>query len=231
MRDVSPSSQQSNHEGYIKHEAVQLDAGQSKDSDSYRQASIEPKQARPCNSSDLTPAPNGAPASELVRLEAQRVQAKFVSNVDTGTEVILRFDFMTSYDTRVAMFIVHAAHFAGFIILLVQFINIMTHDGSTRRFKHNTAFICNIVVGGACLTIITVTFVIHAWRVWRACRQHKVWLPKRKRHTVLFLTETALQGVNLVCYIAPSVQTICVLFQSGQLVWLGTLDLLEHVDK
>ncbi|KAA6428794.1 MAG: hypothetical protein FRX49_01669 [Trebouxia sp. A1-2] len=126
MRDVFPGSQRSNHEGYIKHEAVQLDAGQSKDSDSYRQASTEPKEARPCNSSDLTPAPNVVPASELVRLEAQRVQAKFVSNVDTGTEVILRFDFMTSYDTRVAMFVVHAAHFAGFIILLVQFINIMT---------------------------------------------------------------------------------------------------------
>ena len=27
---------------------------------------------------------------------------------------------------QVAMFVVHAAHFAGFIILLVQFINIMT---------------------------------------------------------------------------------------------------------
>lgn len=103
MRDVSPNSQQSNHEGHVKHEAVQLDAGQSKDSESYCQASIEPKQARPCNSSDLTPAPNGAPASDLVRLEAQRVQAKFVSNVDTGTEVILRFDFMTSYDTRVSL--------------------------------------------------------------------------------------------------------------------------------
>ncbi len=52
----------------------------------------------------------------------------------------------------------------------------LVQDDSTRRFKHNTAFICNIVVGGVCLTIIAVTFVIHAWRVWRACRQQKVWL-------------------------------------------------------
>ncbi len=102
MRNVTPS-QQSNCEGYIKHEAVQQYAGQSKDSDPYSQASLKPNGARPCGSSDLTSAPNEAPASELVRLEAQRVQAKFVSNVDTGTEVILRFDFMTSYDTRVSL--------------------------------------------------------------------------------------------------------------------------------
>ncbi len=103
MRNVTPSSQQSNHEGNIKHEAVQYDAGQSKDSDPYSQASLEAGEARPCDSSDLASAPNVAPASEPVRLEAQRVQAKFVSNVDTGTEVILRFDFMTNYDTRVSL--------------------------------------------------------------------------------------------------------------------------------
>ena len=103
MRTVNPSSEQSKFEGLIKHEAVQHDAGQSKDSDPYSQASLEPKEARPCTSSDLTPAPLVAPARELIRLEAQRVQAKFVSNVDTGTEVILRFDFMTVYDTRVSL--------------------------------------------------------------------------------------------------------------------------------
>ena len=99
MRNVTPSSEQSKDEGYTKHEAVQHYAGQSKDIDPYSHA----KEAGACNSSDLTSAPNVAPASELVRLEAQRVQAKFVSNVDTGTEVILRFDFMTSYDTRVSL--------------------------------------------------------------------------------------------------------------------------------
>ncbi len=103
MRNVTPSSQQSTYEGNIKHEAVQYDAGQSKDSDPYSQASLEAGEARPCDSSDLASAPNVAPASEPVRLEAQRVQAKFVSNVDTGTEVILRFDFMTNYDTRVSL--------------------------------------------------------------------------------------------------------------------------------
>jgi hypothetical protein len=86
----------------IKHEAVQHN-GQSKDSDPYSQASLEPKEARPCDSSDLNSAPNVAPASEPSRLEAQRVQAKFVSNVDTGIEVILRFGFKTSYDTRVSL--------------------------------------------------------------------------------------------------------------------------------
>ncbi len=102
MRNVTPS-QQSNCEGHIKHEAVQQYAGQSKDSDPNSQASLKPNEAKPCNSSDLISASNVAPVSELVRLEAQRVQAKFVSNVDTGTEVILRFDFMSAYDTRVSL--------------------------------------------------------------------------------------------------------------------------------
>ena len=38
---------------------------------------------------------------QRVHLEAERVQAKFASSVDTTSEVILRFDFMNNHDTRV----------------------------------------------------------------------------------------------------------------------------------
>lgn len=38
---------------------------------------------------------------QRVRLEAERVQAKLESFVDTSSEVILRFDFMSNHDTRV----------------------------------------------------------------------------------------------------------------------------------
>lgn len=48
-------------------------------------------------------------------------------------------------------------------------------------------------------------------------------LPKRKRHTVLFLTETALQGVNLVCYMAPNIYLLCkpFAFYSRVVSWCG----------
>ena len=40
--------------------------------------------------------------NQRVLLEADRVRAKFVSYVDTSTEVILRFDFINNHDTRVS---------------------------------------------------------------------------------------------------------------------------------
>lgn len=46
---------------------------------------------------------------QRVRVEAERVQAKLLSSVDTSSEVILRFDFMNNHDTRVgfSMFMLH----------------------------------------------------------------------------------------------------------------------------
>lgn len=41
-----------------------------------------------------------ADSNDVVRNEAARVKAKFAS-VDASTEVVLRFDFMNEYDTRV----------------------------------------------------------------------------------------------------------------------------------
>ena len=39
---------------------------------------------------------------QRVRMEADRVGARFVSQVDTTSEVVQRFDFMTESDTRVS---------------------------------------------------------------------------------------------------------------------------------
>ena len=48
-------------------------------------------------------------------------------------------------------------------------------DDSTRRFHHNTTFVCNIAIGGVCLILILGILAVHAWRVLRVCRQRKVW--------------------------------------------------------
>lgn len=47
--------------------------------------------------------------------------------------------------------------------------------------------------------------------------------PKRKRHTVLFLTETALQGINTLAYIAPNIYVLCAPdhFLSPAIYWCG----------
>lgn len=42
-----------------------------------------------------------------VRAEAATVQAKYMSHVDTATEVVVRFDFMSEQDTRVRVSIRH----------------------------------------------------------------------------------------------------------------------------
>ena len=41
-------------------------------------------------------------SSEAIHAEAKAVQAKFMSNVDTTTEVVIRLDFMTEQNTRVS---------------------------------------------------------------------------------------------------------------------------------
>lgn len=152
-----PRHGQHNHDGLVQHEEVRQHAGphQVEDAAPGTHASVNrveasfglPKQNLADDDLELY--------NELVRLEAERVQAKFLSVVDTRTEVILRFDFMNNHDTRVrrslssvraigcndcrhapmvltlvclqvAMFVVYAATFSGFIISIVQFINVMT---------------------------------------------------------------------------------------------------------
>lgn len=44
---------------------------------------------------------------ETVRAEAAKVQAKYMSHVDTTTEVVVRFDFMSEKDTKVGVSIRH----------------------------------------------------------------------------------------------------------------------------
>ena len=61
------------------------------------------------NSIATKPAPAGSQCfDEAVRAEAAKVQAKFMSHVDTTTEVVLRFDFMSEHDSRVSNSAKHA---------------------------------------------------------------------------------------------------------------------------
>lgn len=152
-----PRHEQHNNDGLVQHEDVRQSAGQHqvKDTAPGTHARVDrveaslglPKENLVDDDLELN--------NELVRLEVEKVQAKFLSGVDTCTEVILRFDFMNNHDTRVrrslssvrsigcndcwhapmvltlvclqvAMFVVYAATFSGFIISIVQFINVMT---------------------------------------------------------------------------------------------------------
>lgn len=49
----------------------------------------------------------GQCCDEAVRAEAATVQAKYMSHVDTATEVVIRFDFMSEQDTRVGVDVEH----------------------------------------------------------------------------------------------------------------------------
>ena len=83
------------------HRVTQYYVGQAKDTEPDSQARSKPGAA----ATDTTVATPSEDDMELnkqrVRLEAERVQAKFVSSVDTSSEVIFRFDFMSNHDTRV----------------------------------------------------------------------------------------------------------------------------------
>lgn len=47
-------------------------------------------------------------SGDVVRAEAASVKAKFVSHVDTTTEVVVRFDFLSEQDTRVSDNVEHS---------------------------------------------------------------------------------------------------------------------------
>ena len=60
------------------------------------------------NSTPSTSVSAGSPCcDEAVRAEAATVQAKYMSHVDTATEVVIRFDFMSEQDTRVGVNVGH----------------------------------------------------------------------------------------------------------------------------
>lgn len=59
-----------------------------------------------CTKIDL---PSREYTNEAVVAEAAKVQAKFMASVDTATEVVVRFDFMTEHDSRVSVYAVVTA--------------------------------------------------------------------------------------------------------------------------
>ena len=100
VRNVFPGSQQYSNDGHVHHEAVQYT---SKTSDTVSSSPANIPHCQPAltdpdatsNEADL------GISNEQIRLEAERVRAKFMYDVNTSTEVILRFNFMTNRDTRV----------------------------------------------------------------------------------------------------------------------------------
>ena len=73
------------------------------------------------NSVSSRPTPDDSRChDEAVRAEAAAVQAKYTSHVDTTTEVVVRFDFMSEQDTRVRVSIRQSPWLSGAAWLLIR---------------------------------------------------------------------------------------------------------------
>lgn len=99
VRNVFPGSQQYSTDGHVHHEAVQYTSKQSNTVTSSQAGTIRGQAA--LGDLDETSSKDDLARDKEIRLEAERVQAKFMYGVDTSTNVILRFNFMTNRDTRV----------------------------------------------------------------------------------------------------------------------------------
>ncbi len=99
VRSVLPGNQQLDLDGDVQHEAVHCDVDHRKNAD---RASKEQRAAVLGEPDNLLPERDKDVISERVRLESERVQARFASSVNPSTQVSLRFDFMNSRDTRVS---------------------------------------------------------------------------------------------------------------------------------
>ena len=99
VRSVLPGNQQLDLDGDVQHEAVHCDVDHRENAD---RASKEQRAAGLGEPDNLLPERDKDVISERVRLEAERVQARFASSVDPSTQVSLRLDFMNSRDTRVS---------------------------------------------------------------------------------------------------------------------------------
>ncbi len=99
VRSVLPGNQQLDLDGDVQHEAICCDVDHRKNAD---RASNEERAAGLGEPDNLLPERDKDVISERVRLEAERVQARFASSVNPSTQVSLRFDFMNRRDTRVS---------------------------------------------------------------------------------------------------------------------------------
>ena len=97
------ASEQHSRDGYVEHEALQYEVGQRRETHPSSQANLgNSPQAALDKTDELALADDLEITNQKILLEADKVRAKFVSYVDTTTEVILRFDFINSHDTRVS---------------------------------------------------------------------------------------------------------------------------------
>ena len=104
VRNVFPGSQQNSNDGHVHHEAVQYT---SKTSDTVSSSHANTPHGHPAltDPDETSCEAELGLSNEQVLLEAERVRAKFMYDVNTSTEVILRFNFMTNRDTRVRYYI------------------------------------------------------------------------------------------------------------------------------
>ncbi len=100
VRNAFPGDQLRGQDGFVQHEsqaAVGHDAGSVTCVDPGSQGEVERE-----HSTSVQQRPSSELDESCVRAEAARVEAKFVYNVDTASEIVMRLDFMNNYDTRVS---------------------------------------------------------------------------------------------------------------------------------
>ncbi|DBB01839.1 TPA: hypothetical protein ACH3X1_000447 [Trebouxia sp. C0004] len=156
---------------------------------------------------------------QAAQREAARVAAKFMSS----TNVVLRFDFMKSKDTRAASCAVLMANLVGLAVLVTDFTVSLRGDPTTGRFKHIAIYTGNLLISSLLLVLLLSNLFIFAWRVIRAHQLGKAWTPRQKRSAILFFTEAAVQSVNLLFYLVPNayILTNTCLQQTSLVFWSG----------
>ena len=93
-------SQLHSTDGYVEHEAVRYDV--QRNAKPSPPSNLEQAKEALSEQDESSMGGNLELTNQRILLEADRVRTKFVSYVDTSTEVILRFDFMNNHDTRVS---------------------------------------------------------------------------------------------------------------------------------
>ena len=109
VRNVFPGIQQYSTDGNVHHEAVQYTAKQNDTVTTSQAGTFHGQDTRLGDTNETVLKDDLARTNEQIRLEAERVQAKFMYGVDTSSTVILRFSFMSNRDTRVKQCILQSS--------------------------------------------------------------------------------------------------------------------------
>ncbi|KAL3143143.1 hypothetical protein ABBQ38_003412 [Trebouxia sp. C0009 RCD-2024] len=166
--------------------------------------------------------PSSSPDPKAVQAEVQRVKRKLVST-DAATEVVLRFNFMGSKESKAALLFVVASIIIGAAVLITEFVNKMQLRDAPYPFRRTTMYAWNVGVGSACWLLMTVSLASFVWHVLDAIRLHKNWKHRQKRNVTLIMVEGIIQWVNLMCYVIPNSMLLsqACYIASGIWFWFG----------